>query len=108
MICADVQSNIMVQEVAVHATSSSWKTCGAALMLRECDSRAQRAFFCTFEFDSRGSKQFGPPLMESNWYTLVGRPIEILPADEVREMCEIVRKADTGVKKDGSRGYGLE
>ena len=50
----------------------------------ECDSWTQRTFFCTFEFDSRGSKLFGTCL-ESNWYTLVGHLIEILPADDVRE-----------------------
>ena len=32
---------------------------------------------------------------------LVGRLIEIVPADEAREMGDTVRKANTGVKKHG-------
>ena len=58
----------------------------------ECDRRAQRTFFHTSEFAGRGSTQFGPLLMESDWYTSVGRLIEIIPADEVREMGEIVSR----------------
>ena len=47
----------------------------ASLMLMGRDGGAQRAFFRTFEFDSCGSKQFGPPSMESDWYDLVSRLI---------------------------------
>ena len=43
------------------------------LMPMECDSGAQRSFFRTFEFDSCGSKQVGPSLMESDWCDLVRR-----------------------------------
>ena len=57
-------------------------------MLVECDSRAQRTFFRTFDLDSRRSKQFCPPLMESDWNDLVGRVIEIIPANDVQEMAE--------------------
>ena len=69
--CADVKPNIVVKEVAALDTSGSWKIHEAALMLMVCDSRTQRTFFRTFEFDRRGSNQFGPPLMESDWYNLV-------------------------------------
>ena len=55
-----------------------------------CDSRAQRSFFRSLELDSRGSKQFRPLLIESDWYNLVGRLIEVTPAEEV----------------SGSKGYG--
>ena len=71
----------MVKEVAAPATSVSWNIYEAALMLMECDSRAQRTFFSTFEFDGRGTKQLNPPLVESDWYKLVGRLIEIIPDD---------------------------
>ena len=52
----------------------------------------QCTFFRTFEFDNCGSKQFGPPLMESDWYKLVGLLIEIMLADEVREMVKLSGK----------------
>ena len=45
-------------------------------MLMECDSGAQRSFFRTFEFDSVGSKQFGPLVMESDGYDLVNRLLQ--------------------------------
>ena len=41
--------------------------------------------------------------MESDWYDLVTRLIEIIPADEMRRMCEIVRKANTGVRRHSTR-----
>ena len=41
--------------------------------------------------------------MGLGWYNLVGRLIEILLADEVREMVDVVRKANAGVKKQGIR-----
>ena len=40
----------------------------ASLMLTECDSEAQRSSSRTFEFDLSGTKQFGPILMESDWW----------------------------------------
>ena len=39
-------------------------------MLVVGDSGAQRSFFRTFDFDSFGTMQFGPPLMELCWYDL--------------------------------------
>ena len=69
---------------------------------------AQRSFFRTFEFYSRGSKQFGPPPMESDWYNLAGRLIEIILAEDVLRRCEKnVRKANTGFKKHGIRATVL-
>ena len=55
----------------------------------------------TFEFPNCGSKQLGRPLLASDWYHLVGRLIDIIPTDEVREMGETVRKVNTGVKRHG-------
>ena len=124
---ADVTSNILVKKVAARAPPSvrmiyeagaAFSLAGTALrlspleggafllgpfgmvalMLMECDSGAQRTFFCTFGFDRRSSKQFGRPLMESDWNKLVGRLIETIPPDGVREIGERVREANTGVK----------
>ena len=67
-------------------TFGPWKVHEAALMLVECDSRAQRTFFRTFDLDSRCSKQFCPPLMESDWNDLVGRVIDTILANEVRKV----------------------
>ena len=58
-------------------------------------------FFRTSEFDGFGSKQFGPPLMELDWFDLVSRLIEISVADEMRGLGEILRKADSGVGRHG-------
>ena len=44
-----------------------------------------------------------PALMESDWYDLLGRLIEIMPADVRRRMGDIVRKANTGVRRNGVR-----
>ena len=65
----------------------------------DCDIETQRAFFHTSDFDEWGSKQFGPHLMESEWYDLVGILLETLRADEMKEMGEIVRKGNTGAMK---------
>ena len=70
-------------------------------MVMDSVSWAQRTYFRTFEFDSRGSTRFGPPLVELDGYILVGRLIEITLADDVREMGENVRKANAGVEKHG-------
>ena len=94
---ADVKSDIVVREVGAPATSASWETYEAALILTECDSGAQRSFFRTFEFDSCGRNQFRPPLMESHWHNLVGGFIEVILANDVREMGETVRQAKNGV-----------
>ena len=72
-------------------------------MLMECDSGAQCSFFRTFEFYSSASKQFDPPLMESDWYALVSRHLEIVLADEIQGTGEIVRKAKNGVRRHGMR-----
>ena len=71
--------------------------------LMDCDSEAQRAFFHTSDFDKRCSKQFGPHLMESEWYDLVGVFLETLRADEMKEMGEIVRSGNTGAMKHGPK-----
>ena len=42
-----------------------------------------------------------------DWYNLVGRLIEFILALEVGEMGEIVRNANTGVKKHGTRATVL-
>ena len=39
--------------------------------------------------------------MESDWCDLVGRFIEIIPVDAIRRTCEIVKKANTGVRSHG-------
>ena len=83
---ADVKASIVVKEVAALATKDPWKMYEASLMPMECDSGVHRSFFRTFQFDSCGSKQFGLPLMESDWYDLVSGLIEIAPADEMRCM----------------------
>ena len=70
-------------------------------MLVDYDSGAQRLFFRTSEFDGCGSKQFGPPLKESDWFDMVSRFIEISVADEIRGLGEILRKADSGVGRHG-------
>ena len=71
-------------EVAALVSFVSWELYESALMLVEYDSGAQRLFFRTSEFDGCGSKQFGPPLMESDWFDMVIRFIEISVADEIR------------------------
>ena len=63
MTWADVKANIVVKNVASPNTSDPWEIHEMSLMLMECDSGAQRTVFRTFEFDSFGSKQFGPSLM---------------------------------------------
>ena len=45
--------------------------------------------------------------MESDWYNLVGRLIDIILTEEVRNLGEIVRKANTGVKNQGIRATVL-
>ena len=71
-------------------------------MLVECDSRAQRTFFRTFDLDSRCSKQFCLLLMESDWNDLVGRVIEITPANDVQEMAEFDCTARSATTRDFS------
>ena len=90
-------------QVAALATNDSWKKNDASLMLMECDSGAPRSFFRTFEFDGSGGKQFGPLLMKSDCYKMVRRLIEIVPANEIRRMGEIVRQANSGVRRHGTR-----
>ena len=91
-------------QVAALTTNDSWKIHEASLMLMECDSGAPPcSFFRTFEFDGSGSQQFVPLLMESDCYKLVRRLIEIIPANEIRRMGEIVRQANTGVRRHGTR-----
>ena len=97
----------MVKEVVAPVTDDSWEMYEAALMLMECDSGAQQSFFHTIECDSCGSKQFGPPLMESHWYDLVCRLVEIKPAVEIRRVGEIVRRATAGVRRLGMRATVL-
>ena len=76
MTRADVKSQIVVKQVASPVTSDPWEIHETSFMLMECDSRAQRSFFRTFEFDSFVSKQFSPPLVEPDWYGLVGLILE--------------------------------
>ena len=45
--------------------------------------------------------------MEPGWYDLVGRLIEITPADEKKRMGEFGRKANTGVRRYGMRATVL-
>ena len=45
--------------------------------------------------------------MESDWYDLVSRLVEIIPADETRRMGEIVKRANAGVRKHGVRATVL-
>ena len=73
----------------------------------ECDKGAQRSLFRTFEFDSFGSKQFGILLMESDGYDLMSRILHATPADEIKGMGEIVKKANTGVRRHGMRATVL-
>ena len=87
---ADVKANVVVKEVFLATLGN----CGA-----------QRLFFRTSEFDGFGSKQFGPPLMELDWFDLVSRLIEISVADEMRGLGEILRKADSGVGRHGIMGH---
>ena len=91
----DGKSNFVVK-------AGCWKISEAALMLMECDSWAQRTLFRTFEFDCSGSNKIWPA---TSWIGLVqfGGLIEIILAEEAGEMGEIVRKANTGVKKHGKR-----
>ena len=70
----------------------------AVLTLMECDIEAQRSFFRTFEFDSCGSHQFSLHVMESDWYDLVSRLIEILPANETKGTGETGRKENMCTK----------
>ena len=81
---ADVKANNAVKQVASPVTSDPWEIHDTALMLMGCDSGAQRSFFRASEFDSCGSKQFGPPLTESGCCDLVSRLFDIMPADEVK------------------------
>ena len=97
----DVKTNLVVTEVAALVSFVSWELYESALMLVEYDSGAQRLFFRTSEFDGCGSKQFGPPLKESDWFDMVSRFIEISVADEIRGLGEILRKADSGVGRHG-------
>ena len=97
----DVKTNLVVKEVAALVSFVSWELYESALMLVEYDSGAQRLFFRTSEFDGCGSKQFGPPLKESDWFDMVSRFIEISVADEIRGLGEILRKADSGVGRHG-------
>ena len=71
--------------------------------LIDCDSEAQRAFFHTSDFHKWGSKQFGPHLMESEWYDLVGILLETFHAGELKMMGEIVRNGHTGAMKHGTK-----
>ena len=80
----------------------------ASFMLTDIDSGVQRSFFRTFEFDRCGSRQVGPPLMESHWYDLVSRILEIIPADEMKGMGEKVRKANTSVRRHCIRATVFE
>ena len=60
LMWAVVKATIVEQQVASPVTSDQWEILEASLTLLECDSGAQRSLFRTFEFDSCGSKQFGP------------------------------------------------
>ena len=64
-------------------------------------------FFRTFDFDSFGTMQFGPPLMESYWYGLERHILGAVPLDKIKEVGEIVRKANTGVRRHGVRATVL-
>ena len=77
-------------------------------MLTECDRGAQRSFFRTFEFDSFGSKQFGPPLVKSDSFDLKSRILEAVPASEIQGMGDIVKKASTGVRRQWHEGHSSE
>ena len=78
---------VVVKQVAPPpVTSVPWEIYDASLMRMECDSGAQRSFFRTVEFDSGGSKQFGPLVVGSNQYGLVSRLLESIPADEIKDM----------------------
>ena len=73
----------------------------------ECDRGAPRSFFRTSEFDSCGSKQFGPTLMESDCHNLVGRLIEMLPADDAKEMGESGQESKYGCQEAWHQGHYL-
>ena len=102
-----VKANIVVKEVSALATNDPWEKVGAALVLTESDSGAQRSFFRTVEFGRCGSKQFGPTLMESAWCDKVSRRTEIVPVEEIRRMGETARQANMGVRRRGIRATVL-
>ena len=78
-------------------------------MLMECDSGAQRPFFRAFECDRFGSKQCGPPLMESDCYALVGRILETKLAVDIKKgMTERVSEASTGRQQARHHGHSLQ
>ena len=72
-----------------HSVVQLWTLCEGGAQVKESEGRAQRTFFRTVKFDSCNSKQLGSPSAESNWYNLVGRLIEIIPSNEVREVGEV-------------------
>ena len=84
VIWADVKSNIVVKEAL--ATFGSWEIHEAGLILMECDSRAQRTFFRTFEVDSCGSKQIFPAFWRIRIGTIwwVDSPKSYLPKKQER------------------------
>ena len=49
------------------------------------------------------SKQFGPPLRQSDWYDLVNRIGDATLADEIKVMGKFAKKANTGVRKHDMR-----
>ena len=71
-------------------------------MLVECDNGAQRSFYRTFEFDRFGDKQFCPPLVKSDSFDLISRISEAVPASEIQGIGDIVRKANTCVRRHGT------
>ena len=69
----------------------------------ECDRGAQRSFSLTAEFDSVSDKQCGPPITEPDWHDLMSRILDAIPADEMKWMGEIDRKANKeGVRRPGT------
>ena len=94
-----------MKEVAALATGGTpGKVCEASLMLMECVSGAQRSFFRTFDCRLLRQQAARSALgVESDWYDLVSRLIEIVLADETRCMSKLVRKAKCGRQKKGMR-----
>ena len=45
--------------------------------------------------------------MESNWYDLVSHILGAVTVDKIKGVCEIVRKANTGVRRHGVRATVL-
>ena len=97
----------MVRQVAALATNDLSEMYEVSLMLMECDSGGQRSFFRTFEFDGCGSIQCGR--LRWNRIGTIWRvdSLKVYLSMKKRGVGEVVRKANTGVRRHGMRSTVL-